>query len=282
MVFQEEDNDFFGYRIVNTTGSWYSLTDGNITELEWGVIIGTPDGLVSSSEQIVGVGNTLLSSSAQFLPSGAAAGTVYFEDTLDNISGSSDFTYTAGTRTLTVNKVVANELVYNTSLTGAGNDTGSYGRVETDALIINSAIEFPQSDGTPNQVLKTDGGGQLAFAGFATLLGNDNLTTTGTMTMGTGSINTSLSVGTELTVGGTNEIQIAPLTTFIETTTATIQSVNNITLDTSASVVINDVLSLTPRTDNPTNPLSGSLISKTVGGVTKPYFWDGLVWTALY
>jgi hypothetical protein len=282
MVFQEEDNDFFGYRIVNTTGSWYSLTEGSITELEWGVIIGAPAGLVSSSEQIVGVGNTLLSSSAQFLPSGAAAGTVYFEDTLNNISGASDFTYTGGTRTLTVNKVVANELVYNTSLTGAGNDTGSYGRVETDALIINSAIEFPKSDGTTNQVLKTDGNGNLDFAAFADVLGNDNITTTGTITMGTGSVGSSLSVGTGFTVGGLNEIQIAPLTTFIETVTATIQSVNNITLDTSASVVINDVLSLTPRTDNPTNPLSGSLISKTVGGVTKPYFWDGLVWTALY
>jgi hypothetical protein len=282
MVFQEEDNDFFGYRIVNTTGSWYSLTEGSITELEWGVIIGAPAGLVSSSEQIVGVGNTLLSSSAQFLPSGAAAGTVYFEDTLNNISGASDFTYTGGTRTLTVNKVVANELVYNTSLTGAGNDTGSYGRVETDALIINSAIEFPKSDGTTNQVLKTDGNGNLDFAAFADVLGNDNITTTGTITMGTGSVGSSLSVGTGFTVGGLNEIQIAPLTTFIETVTATIQSVNNITLDTSASVVINDVLSLTPRTDNPSNPLSGSLISKTVGGVTKPYFWDGSVWTALY
>ena len=283
MVFHEEDNDFFGYRIVNTTGSWYSLTEGSITELEWGVIIGAPAGLVSSSEQIVGVGTTLISSSAQFLPSGAAAGTVYFEDTLNNISGSSDFTYTAGdVKTLNVNKVIANEIVYNTSLTGAGNDTGSYGRVETDALIINSAIEFPKSDGTTNQVLKTDGNGNLDFAAFADVLGNDNITTTGTITMGTGSVGSSLSVGTGFTVGGLNEIQIAPLTTFIETVTATIQSVNNITLDTSASVVINDVLSLTPRTDNPTNPLSGSLISKTVGGVTKPYFWDGLVWTALY
>ena len=283
MVFHEEDNDFFGYRIVNTTGSWYSLTEGSITELEWGVIIGAPAGLVSSSEQIVGVGTTLISSSAQFLPSGAAAGTVYFEDTLNNISGSSDFTYTAGdVKTLNVNKVIANEIVYNTSLTGAGNDTGSYGRVETDALIINSAIEFPKSDGTTNQVLKTDGNGNLDFAAFADVLGNDNITTNGTITMGTGSVGSSLSVGTGFTVGGLNEIQIAPLTTFIETVTATIQSVNNITLDTSASVVINDVLSLTPRTDNPTNPLSGSLISKTVGGVTKPYFWDGLVWTALY
>mgnify|MGYP003653163381 CR=1 FL=1 len=282
MLFSSDNGDFLGYRIINATGSWHSLTEGTVTSVLWQIIDGVPGGLISSSEQIVGVGNTLLSSSAQFLPSGAAAGTVYFEDTLDNISGSSDFTYTGGTRTLTVNKVVANELVYNTSLTGAGNDTGSYGRVETDALIINSAIEFPKSDGTPNQVLKTDGGGQLAFAGFATLLGNDNLTTTGTMTMGTGSVGSSLSVGTGFTVGGTNEIQISPLTTLIETVTATIQSVNNITLTTSASVVINDVLSLTPRTDNPTNPLSGSLISKTVGGVTKPYFWDGLVWTALY
>ena len=283
MVFHEEDNDFFGYRIVNTTGSWYSLTEGSITELEWGVIIGAPAGLVSSSEQIVGVGNTLLSSSAQFLPSGAAAGTVYFEDTLNNISGASDFTYTAGdVKTLNVNKVIANEIVYNTSLTGAGNDTGSYGRVETDALIINSAIEFPKSDGTTNQVLKTDGNGNLDFAAFADVLGNDNITTNGTITMSTGSVGSSLSVGTGFTVGGLNEIQLSPLTTLIETVTATIQSVNNITLTTSASVVINDVLSLTPRTDNPTNPLSGSLISKTVGGVTKPYFWDGLVWTALY
>ena len=99
-----------------------------------------------------------------------------------NISGASDFTYTGGTRTLNVNKVIANEIVYNTSLSGAGNDTGSYGRVETDALSINSAIEFPVSDGTPNQVLKTDGNGNLDFAAFADVLGNDNITTTGTIT----------------------------------------------------------------------------------------------------
>ena len=41
------------------------------------------------------------------------------------MSGSSDFTYTAGdVRTLNVNKIIANEIVYNTSLSGAGNDTG--------------------------------------------------------------------------------------------------------------------------------------------------------------
>ena len=41
------------------------------------------------------------------------------------MTGSNDFTYTAGdVKTLNVNKVIANEIVYNTSLTGAGNDTG--------------------------------------------------------------------------------------------------------------------------------------------------------------
>ena len=170
MIFSNDSNDFYGYRIVNQTGSWYSLTEGTVSEVEWDTLIGVPSGLVSASSQITSLGGGLLSSSAQLLPSGAAVGTVYFEDTLDNISGSSDFTYTAGTRTLNVNKVVANELVYNTSLTGAGNDTGSYGRVETDALNINSAIEFPTSDGTINQVLKTDGNGNLDFADFADVL----------------------------------------------------------------------------------------------------------------
>ena len=117
MIFSNDSNDFYGYRIVNQTGSWYSLTEGTVSEVEWDTLIGVPSGLVSASSQITSLGGGLLSSSAQLLPSGAAVGTVYFEDTLDNISGSSDFTYTAGTRTLNVNKVVANELVYNTSLT---------------------------------------------------------------------------------------------------------------------------------------------------------------------
>ena len=283
MVFSSDDNDFFGYRIVNSTGSWYSLTAGTVTSVEWDTIIGAPGGLVSSSEQIVGVGNTLLSSSAQFLPSGAAAGTVYFEDTLNNISGAADFTYTAGTKTLNVNKVIANELVYNTSLTGAGNDTGSYGRVETDALIINSAIEFPQSDGTPNQVLKTDGGGQLAFAGFATLLGNDNLTTTGTMTMGTGSVNTNLTVGGTLNLGSPVHSTFNNQSTTIDSDNISILSSGSLLLSSSINVTISDVLVLPERTTLPPNPLSGSLIVSSSGGASiKPWFWDGLQWTALY
>ena len=283
MVFSSDDNDFFGYRIVNQTGSWYSLTAGTVTSVEWDTIIGAPGGLVSSSEQIVGVGNTLLSSSAQFLPSGAAAGTVYYEDTLNNMSGSSDFTYTAGTKTLNVNKVIANELVYNTSLTGAGNDTGSYGRVETDALSINSAIEFPVSDGTPNQVLKTDGAGNLDFAAFADVLGNDNITTNGTITMGTGSVNTNLAVGGTLNLGSPVHSTFNNLSTTIDSANVNILSSGSLILSSSMNVTIQDVLVLPERTTLPSNPPSGSLMVSSSGGASiKPWFWDGLQWTALY
>ena len=281
MVFSSDQNDFFGYRIVNSTGSWYSLTEGNVTELEWGTIIGAPVGLVSSSLQIAPSGS-LISSSAQLLPSGAVAGTVYFEDTLDNMSGSSDFTYTAGTRTLNVNKVVANELVYNTSLTGAGNDTGSYGRVETDALEINGILEFPIADGTINQVLKTDGNGNLDFADFADVLGNDNITTNGTITMGTGSVNTNLTVGGTFNIGTPVHSTFNNLTTTVDAANVNILSSGSLILSSSVNVTIQDVLVLPEVTVKPTNPQSGSIITSGSGVTIKPYFWDGANWQALY
>ena len=282
MIFSNDSNDFYGYRIVNQTGSWYSLTEGTVSEVEWDTLIGVPSGLVSASSQITSLGGGLLSSSAQLLPSGAAVGTVYFEDTLDNISGSSDFTYTAGTRTLNVNKVVANELVYNTSLTGAGNDTGSYGRVETDALNINSAIEFQTSDGTINQVLKTDGNGNLDFADFADVLGNDNISSNGTITMGTGSINTNLSVGGTLNLGTPVHSTFSNLTTTVDAANVNILSSGSLILSSSVNVTIQDVLVLPEVTVKPTNPQSGSIITSGSGVTVKPYFWDGANWQALY
>ena len=282
MIFSNDSNDFYGYRIVNQTGSWYSLTEGTVSEVEWDTLIGVPSGLVSASSQITSLGGGLLSSSAQLLPSGAAVGTVYFEDTLDNISGSSDFTYTAGTRTLNVNKVVANELVYNTSLTGAGNDTGSYGRVETDALNINSAIEFPTSDGTINQVLKTDGNGNLDFADFADVLGNDNISSNGTITMGTGSINTNLSVGGTLNLGTPVHSTFSNLNTTVDAANVNILSSGSLILSSSVNVTIQDVLVLPEVTVKPTNPQSGSIITSGSGVTVKPYFWDGANWQALY
>jgi len=187
MVFSDDDGDFFGYRIVNLTGSWYSLTAGNVEEVSWDVIIGAPSGLISSSEQIASGGN-LITSSQQFLPSDATAGTIYFEDSLDNITGSSDFVYAGDTRQLTVTSILANERLTTTLLKGQDEAASS-------------------------------------------------------ITLGTGSM----------------------------------------IISSSEYVNIADVLQLNVRTSNPSNPPSGSLMVSSSGGVSiKPWFWDGLQWTALY
>jgi hypothetical protein len=282
MIFSSDSNDFYGYRIINQTGSWYSLTGvDDSTEVEWDTIIGAPAGLVSASSQISSLGGGLLSSSAQLLPSGATAGTIYYQDTLAEMSGSTDFTYTGGTRTLNVNKVIANEIVYNTSLTGAGNDTGSYGRVETDALSINSAIEFPVSDGTTNQVLKTDGNGNLDFAAFADVLGNDNITTAGTVTMGTGSVTTNLNVGATFNIGSPIHTTFNNLSTTIDSANINIISSGSMLLSSSMHVTIQDVLVLPERTTNPSNPQDGAMIVSSSGGQLRPYFWDGSAWKGI-
>jgi hypothetical protein len=283
MVFSSDSNDFYGYRIVNQTGSWYSLTSGvaDSTEVEWDTVIGVPSGIISSSEQLVGVGNTLLSSSAQFLPS-ASIGTIYYQDALDEMSGSSDFTYTAGdVRTLNVNKIIANEIVYNTSLSGAGNDTGSYGRVETDALSINSAIEFPIADGTPNEVLKTDGNGNLDFASFADVLGNDNITTAGNVTMGTGSVNTNLTVGGTFNIGSPVHSTFNNQSITIDSNNINVLSSGSLLLSSSIAVTVSDVLILPQRTTNPSNPSDGTMIVSSSGGQLRPYFWDGSAWKGI-
>jgi hypothetical protein len=137
MVFSDDDGDFFGYRIVNTTGSWYSLTAGNVEEISWDIIVGQPVGLISSSEQIAS-GGALISSSTQFLPNEAAAGTIYYEDSFDNISGSSDFVYAGDTRQLTVNSIFANERITTTLLKGQ-DEAASNITLGTGSLILSSS-----------------------------------------------------------------------------------------------------------------------------------------------
>ena len=54
-------------------------------------------------------------------------------------------------------------------------------------------------------------------------------------------------------------------------------------LSSSMNVTIDDVLVLPEREVLPENPPSGSLIVSSSGGASiKPWFWDGLQWTALY
>ena len=198
------------------------------------------------------------------------------------MSGSSDFTYTAGTRTLNVNKLIANEIVANTSLTEPGSSTGSFGRVETDRLRINSAIEFPFSDGTANEIIKTDGNGNLSFSTITSLIDTQTITTTGNVTMGTGSVSTDLTVNGTLSIGSPVHSTISNQSSTIAVDNLSLLSSGSLVLSSSVNVTIQDVLTLTPRTTNPSNPLSGSLIVSSSGGTLKPWFWDGSQWNALY
>jgi hypothetical protein len=282
IIYSSTEQDFLGYKLVNDTGSWSSLTIANVAQIDWDYVNGKPQGLISSSTQIGDLGGGLVSSSTQLTPSGAVAGTIYFEDTLDNITGSSDFTYTVGTRTLNVNKLIANEIVANTSLSEPGNSTGSFGRVETDRLNINGAIEFPFSDGTANDMIITDGAGNLSFSSITSLIDSQTITTTGNVTMGTGSVNTDFTVDGTLNIGSPVTSTINNLSATIESQTISLQASGSLILSASGQVTIEDVLVLEPRTTNPANPQSGSIIASGSGATIKPYFWDGNQWNALY
>jgi len=282
IIYSSTEQDFLGYKVVNDTGSWSSLTIANVAEIDWTNINSVPQGLISSSTQIGDLGGGLVSSSTQLTPSGAADGTIYFEDIFNNISGSSDFTYTAGTRTLNVTKLVADEIVANNSLTEPGSSTGSFGRVETDRLNINSAIEFPSSDGSANEMIITDGAGNLSFSSITSLIDSQAITTTGTITMGTGSVNTDLTVDGTLNIGSPVHSTFNNLSATIESQTISLQASGSLILSASGQVTIEDVLVLEPRTTNPTNPQSGSIIASGSGVTIKPYFWDGNQWNALY
>lgn len=47
-------------------------------------------------------------------------------------------------------------------------------------------------------------------------------------------------------------------------------------------VTINSILSLNPRTTNPSSPASGSIIVSGSGADFKPYFWNGVTWNPFY
>jgi len=53
-------------------------------------------------------------------------------------------------------------------------------------------------------------------------------------------------------------------------------------INSGSSVTINDVLTLTPRTTNPSNPQSGSIMVSGSGANCKPYFYNGSTWTAFF
>jgi len=279
ILYSLDSHDFLGYK----SGSWVSLTGGGDIGTNFG---GT--GIISSSAGISNLAAGIVSSSAQITPTTTLDGHVLIAGPTGDITSSADLTFNNTTNTLTVDDIVVSNITYTGALSGNADSTGSFGRLEGDTLILNNAIQFPTSDGTSaNQVLKTDGAGNIDFATVESLITTEDITTTGTITIGTGSVigTGSISLDDNLTVGGTiNTHTITTTTTNIESVAMEFRTEGELLLSSSneLGVKIDDILQLTPRTTTPANPQSGSIISSGSGNTIKPYFWDGNQWNALY
>jgi hypothetical protein len=255
IVYSSTSNDFYGYK----SGSLVSLTAGGSNiEVNWGQIDGIPFGLISSSAQVPDLAGGLLSSSAQILPNGGA-GDILFENTLGIVTSSVEFRYTEGTRTLTSPTMSVGVLSY-TSLSGPAAATGSFNLVDADRVLINNAVELPTSDGSANQVIKTDGNGITSFG---------DIDWTEITSIPNGIISASVQLPTNLaTKDGDNNFSVSQTITgslFVSSSTIT------------------DVLVLTPKHPKPTLPETGTIIvSASAPGVFRPWFYDGTAWFQMF
>jgi hypothetical protein len=76
---------------------------------------------------------------------------------------------------------------------------------------------------------------------------------------------------TDLLISSTQKLNIEATSTVISSS-----------LSVSGSTTIDNILTLVPRTTTPTGIASGSIIVSGSATGIKPYFWNGLVWTALF
>jgi hypothetical protein len=273
IIYSDTSNDFYGYK----SGSWVSLTQAGDTTIEGQAL---PEGLISSSVQIAALGAGIVSSSAQIVASNDIQNTEVLFAANSDITSSTSLTYDVGTDTLT-----ATNLSYTGTFTGIAGSTGSFGRLLGDSIRINNAVELPNSDGSANQVLKTDGSGNVTFATVETLITSTNITTDGIITVGTGSVigTGSISLDDNLTVSGEINGNTLNSTNFdVGAGSINLRSNAALIITSSNYVQIDDILVLTPRTTNPVGPESGSIIASGSGATIKPYFWDGNQWNALY
>ena len=273
IIYSDTSNDFYGYK----SGSWVSLTQAGDTTIEGQAL---PEGLISSSVQIAALGAGIVSSSAQIVASNDIQNTEVLFAANSDITSSTSLTYNVGTDTLT-----ATNLSYTGTFTGIAGSTGSFGRLLGDSIRINNAVELPNSDGSANQVLKTDGNGNVTFATVETLITSTNITTDGIITVGTGSVigTGSISLDDNLTVSGEINGNTLNSTNFdVGAGSINLRSNAALIITSSNYVQIDDILVLTPRTTNPVGPESGSIIASGSGATIKPYFWDGNQWNALY
>ena len=260
LVYSADSDDFYVYRIIDGTGSLVSLTAGGAgSSVTWAQVVGKPTGLFSSSLQVPNLGGGLLSSSAQVV-SNAGTGDVLFINSLGSITSSVSFRYTEGTDTLTSPTMSVGVLSYNT-LSGPAAATGSFNLVDADRVLINNAVEMPTSDGSVNQVIKTNGSGITSFGDVAW-----------------GEIS-SLPSGI---LSSSNQLVELDIALEAQANTFTFDQVISGSLYVTQSAIV-DTLVLTPRHPKPTLPETGSIIvSASASGPLRPWFYDGNGWFQMF
>ena len=132
---------------------WYDTTLGDLFVL---------GGATSQSLTSVAQQSGLVSGSQQ-LTDGAVSGEIPF------VSATNTLIYTSSLK-LVSNELQVSKLLVNGDATVDGNfnlsgggRTGSFDKVETSELSIGAQYEFPTVDGTLNQILRTDGQGNVSF-----------------------------------------------------------------------------------------------------------------------
>lgn len=254
LVYSADSDDFYGYRVINGTGSLVSLTAGGAGSVNWGQIIGIPNNIVSSSAQLADLG--VISSSAQLVPN-AGTGDVMFTNGLGVITSSALFRYTESTGVLTSPSMSVGQLSY-TTLSGPAAATGSFNLVDADRVLINNIYELPTSDGTVNQVIKTNGVGTATFGNVAW----------GEITsIPSGIISSSVQLPTNLaTTDGDNDFDVS-------------QTITGSLFVSQSSV--SSFLTLYPKDPLPTSVDAGTIAVSGSGASMKPYFWNGIAWQAM-
>ena len=249
LVYSLTSHDFYGYK----SGSLVSLTAGGSgTSVNWAQIIGIPSGLISSSAGFV-------SSSVQIAPAGGT-GDILFKNSLGVVTSSADFRYTEGTETLTAPTMSVGVLSYN-SLSGPSAATGSFNLVDADRVLINNDYELPTSDGTADQVIKTNGSGITTF-GFVGWTEIESLPSA--------------------LISSSNQLVELDVALEAQANTFTADQFISGSLYVTQSAIV-DTLVLTPRHPKPTLPETGSIIvSASAAGPLRPFFYDGTAWFPMF
>jgi hypothetical protein len=254
LVYSSTSNDFYGYK----SGSWVSLTQAGAAGTQG---FGGTD-IISSSGQIAeNLPSGVVSSSRQIVSEvGGTTGEMLFINS-NEITSSTGLSFNTTTNALSTTTINVTDISYTGTLSGNSDSTGSFGRLEGDLLRINNDYEFPTSDGSVNQVLKTDGNGAISFASVDY--------STDIVNIPSGIISSSLQLPTNYAVtdaGNTfNDTQVISGSLFVTQSTVT------------------DVLVLTPKHPKPTLPETGSIIvSASSSGPMRPFFYDGTAWLPMF